>query len=597
MTSDAVADALHRALDREPGQNKRQLARALAIQGFHGYGPRDVNRLVYRDPRFACDDSTPPRWRVSASATTAQGPDRESKKIRKKRKKVAELRRRADEIRRALEAPEPVRHSPSSTPVRAGRPVSHPPGNPTEYAGPPPRLWQKEALDAWLRHGRRAIVEAVTGTGKSLVGILAAWEALGRGEKVLVLVPTADLQDQWFRELTRALPGASIGLRGDGSKHTLSDCDILVSIINSAHETDLLPARRPALVIADEVHRYGAAKFARALREGYAARLGLTATLERSDEGVDGILKPYFGPVLPGCDFRRGLRDDVLASFRVGFVPVEFDTDEQDTYDSLTDTIGRLTHVLTTRHHAASAPYSAFMQDVVRLQASYNLDAQASKLASQYLRAVRERRDLLAETDAKLDALERLAPALELATNGLVFTLTKRGSEQAADALQDAGLSAQWFHSELRPAERKARLADFRERRVQVLTAPKVLDEGVDVPAADTAVILAASRGRRQMVQRMGRILRRKDDGRHATFVVVYVAGTSEDPDQGAHEAFLEDLLDLASDVRTFDVECDEDEVVDWFTTTHERRVERRTVEVPTQGRRALRKLSAGVAS
>lgn len=565
-----AADELHRALASEPGQNKRQLARTLNARGISGYGPRDVNRVLYRDDRFTCDGSTPPRWRNAADTETRDTTPRSAGRTGAQVHVVA---------RERSTLPPPVTG-------RTTRPVTNPPGSRTTYSGPNPRAWQAEVLDRWLRQDRRAIVEAVTGTGKSFVGIIAAWDALSRHEKVLVLVPTADLQDQWFREMRSALPSASIGLRGDGCGHTLEECDVLISIINSAHEVDLLPDGAQGLLIADEVHRYGAAKFSRALRDRFGARLGLTATLERSDEGVTEKLRPYFGPVLPGCDFARGLQDDILARFRVGFVPVEFDRDEQAKYDELTEDIGRLTNLLVSRHGAASTPYSAFMQDVVRMQADFNTDVQASRHASRYLRSVRERRDLLAETDSKLDALERLAPSLEHATNGLVFALTKRGSERAADALQDAGLSADWFHSGLPRTGRRQLLADFRSGIIKVLTAPKVLDEGVDVPAADTAVILAASRGRRQMVQRMGRILRRKDDGRLATFMIVYVAGTNEDPAEGAHETFLENLLDLASDVQMFAVECDPDRIAEWFTGSDGGTPARAVVEQQSSGRR-----------
>ena len=55
------------------------------------------------------------------------------------------------------------------------------------------------------------------------------------------------------------------------------------------------------------------------------------------------------------------------------------------------------------------------------------------------------------------------------------------------------------------------------------------------MPDADLGIIVAASRQRRQMIQRMGRVLRPKNDGRLARFAVLYVQGTSEDPALGAH--------------------------------------------------------------
>ncbi len=85
-----------------------------------------------------------------------------------------------------------------------------------------------------------------------------------------------------------------------------------------------------------------------------------------------------------------------------------------------------------------------------------------------------------------------------------------------------------------------------------MLAAPRVLDEGIDVPQADVGVILATTRSKRQIIQRMGRIIRPKSDGRLATFLVLYVTDTAEDPAQGAHEAFLDQLTEVAEAARDF---------------------------------------------
>ena len=54
------------------------------------------------------------------------------------------------------------------------------------------------------------------------------------------------------------------------------------------------------------------------------------------------------------------------------------------------------------------------------------------------------------------------------------------------------------------------------------------------------------------MVQRMGRVIRKKQDKRYARFVYTYVRDTVEDPAQGAHESFLDDMFDAAEEVRSF---------------------------------------------
>src|SRR3977135_1418927 len=68
--------------------------------------------------------------------------------------------------------------------------------------------WQLDALISWLRCGRRGVIEAVTGSGKTDVAIAAASDALRRGRFVLVVVPSRVLMEQWHGRLTAALPGA-----------------------------------------------------------------------------------------------------------------------------------------------------------------------------------------------------------------------------------------------------------------------------------------------------------------------------------------------------------------------------------------------------
>ena len=196
-------------------------------------------------------------------------------------------------------------------------------------------------------------------------------------------------------------------------------------------------------------------------------------------------------------------------------------------------------------------PVGAFFAAVARLARGGD-DSGPAAIARQYLHAMQQRRRLLAESPAKSQALDGLVPALLGCDRAIAFTQSIAAAEGAAARLRRGGVHAAAVHSQLDPAERRAVLARFAAGTLQVVTAPQVLDEGVDVPAADLAVILAASRSRRQMIQRMGRVLRRKPDGRSARFVIVFVIGTVEDPALGAHEGFLDEITPVADAVRTF---------------------------------------------
>uniref|UniRef100_UPI0028E681D6 DEAD/DEAH box helicase n=1 Tax=uncultured Cellulomonas sp. TaxID=189682 RepID=UPI0028E681D6 len=417
-----------------------------------------------------------------------------------------------------------------------------PPGGDVRYVGPQLRRWQKDVLDAWLAERRRGIVEAVSAQGRGVVGVLATWDALTRGEKVLVLVPTTDLLEQWLTTLTVQLPGLSVGRRDLTSAHTFDECDVLVSLVSSAFGHDLLQ-QRAGLLVADQVHRYGSARPAETLGDGFGARLGLTSSVERQDAGVDDVLLPYFGTVLDGCDLRRGRAEGVLGEFRLALVPVDLGPVDQARYDALSAQIAEL-HDRLARHGCAPV---TFLEDAVRLQNDWRENASAASDASAWLRAVSTRRDLLATSAAKVDAVAQLAPVLARSA-GLVFTHTKDDADAAATRLRSAGVATAVFHHGLEPETRRNALRDLRKGAVTVLSAPKLLDEGLDLPTIDTVVVLAGSRSRRQLVQRVSPVLLPTRAERLPLVVVVHARGTVD-----ADDGFVADLAAVATDVRTFD--------------------------------------------
>ena len=100
--------------------------------------------------------------------------------------------------------------------------------------------------------------------------------------------------------------------------------------------------------------------------------------------------------------------------------------------------------------------------------------------------------------------------------------------------------------------ERQVILNSFGKGLIDVIVAPQILDEGVDVPEADLAIIIATTKTFRQMVQRLGRVLRRKKDGRLARLALLYVEETSEDPDHGAHEDFIDEIEGVADNFANY---------------------------------------------
>ncbi|MGG5171858.1 DEAD/DEAH box helicase [Pseudarthrobacter sp. J1738] len=230
--------------------------------------------------------------------------------------------------------------------------------------------WQQEALKAWHSNARRGVVEAVTGSGKTRVGIAAAFEAVRQGIKVLILVPTAELQRQWLDSLRRDLPQARRGGLGDGRTDSFENVEILVAIVHSASNRETLRSHQAGLIIADECHRYAAPMFTGALQEGYAWRLGLTATFERTDGEHETQLAPYFGGVVYKLWYDRALRDEVIAPFDIALVGVDLTPKEQTDYDDLSQTMQESARNLETYAGISRRPFHKFIVAAAKLAAS-----------------------------------------------------------------------------------------------------------------------------------------------------------------------------------------------------------------------------------
>jgi superfamily II DNA or RNA helicase len=422
--------------------------------------------------------------------------------------------------------------------------------------------WQLDALVSWLRCGRRGVIEAVTGSGKTDVAIAAASDALRRGRFVLVVVPSRVLMEQWHGRLTAAMPEARIGRLGDSGKDRPASCDVLVATRHSAASYKPVPPDGAGgLLIADECHGLGGGTLRRAMLRQYDERLGLTATLERSDDGVTELLLPYFGGICHRYGFEQAIDDGVCAPPRLALVGVELTVDERAEYTATEQ------QLVSSRHHLRQVsgmplePFGDFLAAVAHLA---ERDAGADgRAAREYLDAFSKRREIVAQSSGKYELLGHLANAIREAHGALVFTETVRAANHAINRL-DPLVSIDLITGSTARRQRREILDDLRVRRLDAVAAPRVLDEGVDVPDANLGIVMSASRTRRQMIQRMGRILRRKQPGVAARFVIMFAKDTVEDPTSRIErDGFLDEIERISEATGVFDSE--QSEALDTF--------------------------------
>jgi superfamily II DNA or RNA helicase len=365
-----------------------------------------------------------------------------------------------------------------------------------------PRPYQSEALAAWKRAKGRGVVVLPTGAGKSHVAMLAIDD---RRRSALVIAPTLDLVRQWY-DLLGATFGTRIGLLG-GGEHDIQP--LTVSTYDSAHlHMDHLGGRF-GLVVFDECHHLPSAAYAMAAKACIAPyRLGLTATPERTD-GREAALAALVGPIVYRKEIGE-LSGDFLAEYDVERIGIELAPDERAEYDAER----AIYRAFVGMNHIRMSSPSGW-GDFLRL-ASRNAEGRRAMLA------YRRQRALAFAAPAKLDFVGHLLHA-HRADRCILFTQ----DNVTAYAISRRFLVPVITH-QTKVRERSAILAGLSGGELGAVVTSKVLNEGVDVPDANVAVVISGSGSVREHVQRLGRVLRKRE-GKRAVLYELVTAATSEE--------------------------------------------------------------------
>jgi superfamily II DNA or RNA helicase len=434
--------------------------------------------------------------------------------------------------------------------------------------------WQKLAYKNWVDHCRRGIVEAVTGAGKTRVGIAAIKEAVAFRRRSVVVVPSIVLQQQWHRELKKSFPNVNIGLFG--GEHRQATAEITIAVVNGLATDTIKPNahfKNTYLIVADEVHRYGARIFARALLPCAAVRLGLTATLERTDDGVSEILLPYFGATVYNCGFSEARNDGRLAPATIALLGIRFNNEEQELYDHALKTASYVKSKLVRDYREELRRYGFKNNDTdlffVAAQRLAAFNDIAGRLALAWLRARSETSHYLANATGKRTAARTLSGLFGNGHSGIVFCQRIAAADELCKLFSYQQLKSAALYNKISHDRRKLMLQQLSDGRLDVLTTAIALDEGIDVPNIDTGIIISSTQQKRQMIQRLGRVLRVKPDGRHARVVITYALGTWEDPAVGKKRAefatFAADATGDSGAYKDFKQDWNVEKVRDFF--------------------------------
>lgn len=367
-----------------------------------------------------------------------------------------------------------------------------------------PRPHQVDALNAWLKIGSRGVVVLPTGSGKTILAILAIAKT---NRPTLIHVPTIDLMHQWYHVLSKYF-SVPIGLLGGGYNNLET---ITVSTYDSALIHVPFKGNKFGFLVFDECHHLPSEQMQYSAISSLAPfRLGLTATPENS-ESREKLMYEICGDFCYQIHIHE-LAGNTLADYKIITKQVELTEEENNQYINARKiyTIFLKEHNIEFGMQSKSSAWNNFIRVAHRSEKgkeafkAYLLQKKISQSSQNKTKVVW---DIICD-----HVQERI----------LIFT---QDNETAYNLGRQFFLPVLTHHTKVK--EREHFLNAFRTGEYRVLVTSKVLNEGVDVPEASVAIVFSGSATVREHVQRLGRILRAKE-GKKAILYELISANTGE---------------------------------------------------------------------
>ena len=379
--------------------------------------------------------------------------------------------------------------------------------------------YQREAIESWKNNNYCGIFDMATGAGKTFTA-LGALSALSKNLNnhiaVVIVAPYQHLVEQWVEDIIQfnVKPIVAYSYPGQKWRKQFSDavtaynvgaidnfCVIATNATFSLNDFQsiLQKFKKNFAFVVDEAHNFGAVKLSSLLPKKARYRLALSATIERfRDEEGTNKLRKYFGKTCISFSLKEAIQKGFLTSYYYHPVVVYLNADEYEQYQEITKTIIR--NGGASQENIDKNPYIEML--------------------------LIKRARIISGCKEKVPKLVEVMEPYRTDNYILVYCGATKYDNDSSDLKDDdevrqieevnkrlyyeLGMKVHKFTSEENKEERdeiKRMFASGTE--LQVITAIKCLDEGVNIPSIKKAFILASSTNPKEYIQRRGRVLRR----------------------------------------------------------------------------------------
>lgn len=382
---------------------------------------------------------------------------------------------------------------------------------------------QEKAFARWCENGFKGIIEMATATGKTLVGLMAIQKFAAEMERqnkngiALIASHSRAILNQWKWEaieklgLSRGYGDYKIPIRGEFVK---IEFETIQSLIRSDE------VKNVDLLIVDEVHHIAAPEFRKVFEKvRFEWFMGLSAS---PSEGYRLNVFKEMGLYPPVFTFglKEAIESGVLPEFEWYLHPVYLSEEEIEEFAQLSNQIIREFLRIKEDEETKSflekldedPDFIVTIEDFIRMiEKARFKKVEVPDSWKKLARLITHRRWLIHRSRPKIeDAIEM---AKEYYYNGkktIIFAMDIESCEYIKEKLSDEIDNVFIIHSKVsNPYEV---LKSFKEAKNGILIGARMLDEGLDIPDAEVGLNVAASKTRIQLIQRLGRILRKHGD-------------------------------------------------------------------------------------
>ena len=378
------------------------------------------------------------------------------------------------------------------------------------------RDYQKEFVENWEKNNYKGLMKFATGCGKTLTAISIIKKHIEtKNNKVLIIVPDTVLLDQWYKELKQYIDlklimkcgGNNTKYKKDLNKFSSKETNtpfIYLAIDETARKDFFINEIQGGdhlLLVADEVHELGSNEGKKIFQIESGKRLGLSATPERYGDtsGTEAIFNYFDKIIKPEYELKDAIKNGWLVPYKYYAENVDLTAEEEDEYEDLTKKIKHEYHKTKNNSPDERKKYEQLIY-------------RRANIIKKAKNKVRKTIEIINENYKKNKDQWWLIYCQDENDLNMLVRGFKIGLKKDIKYLE--------FHGHEDKKQRDINLEYF-IKNGGLLISMKMLDQGVDIPQIDHAIVLASSQNPRQFIQRRGRVLRKsKSTGKD--FSIIY---------------------------------------------------------------------------